>query len=378
MILQDWGLVLGIMFGVIVLIQLFFYWFFFSKLAFFKVTEPNITQTHPVSVIICARDEAANLEANIPAILNQSYPFTYEIVIVNDNSYDDTKSIIEDFKKQHKNIIAIHLTDEAKFLQGKKFPLSMGIKAVQHELMLLTDADCTPASADWLNIMQSHFSTNHDIVLGYGAYKKRKGFLNKLIRFETFHTALQYLSYALAGIPYMGVGRNLAYKKSTYTKVKGFAAHATIPSGDDDLFVNQVATPKNVAVSLHPNSFTYSKPKTTWAEWRKQKSRHFSTGKYYKPKHKFLLALYSISQALFFPLLIMAALSNAYQLTLISVVGSLGLLRYISLIIIWFKTMNKLNERDLKPYFWLWDLWLPLYFIKFFPSIFKTVQRQWK
>src|SRR5690606_19303744 len=129
--------------------------------------------------------------------------------------------------------------------------------------------DCIPASEFWMQRMIAPFSKGAEIVLGYGPYYKAKGFLNKIIRFETFHTALQYLSYALAGLPYMGTGRNLAYKKELFLKNKGFSAHNHLPGGDDDLFINATATGKNTSIVIEKDSFTFSEPKKTWSEWVK-------------------------------------------------------------------------------------------------------------
>jgi cellulose synthase/poly-beta-1,6-N-acetylglucosamine synthase-like glycosyltransferase len=363
---------------VIVLIQLFYYWYFFARIAFYKKKDSTQFVANPISIIICARDEATNLANNLPGIIGQDYPYTNEIIVVNDNSYDDSKEILEAFQKEYKNLNVFHLTAEAQFLQGKKFPLSMGIKASKYELLLLTDADCVPASQNWISKIQNRFSEKIDVVLGYGAYKKRKGFLNKIIRFETLHTAMQYMSYALAGKAYMGVGRNLAYKKSLFQKVQGFKSHANIPSGDDDLFINQVATKTNVAISIDPETFTYSKPKTNWAEWKKQKSRHFSTGKFYKLEHKILLSVYNLSQFLFYPILAFACLVSLQNWMAQIIVLSIILIRYVSLMIVWFNTMNKLNEKDLKPYFLIWDIWLPIYYLQFLPSLFKKPKKQWK
>jgi hypothetical protein len=251
--------------------------------------------------------------------------------------------------------------------------LSVGIKSSKYEILVLTDADCTPASPQWLATMQSYFDDSVDIVLGYGAYKKRKGFLNKLIRFETFHTALQYLSYSLAGISYMGVGRNLAYKKTLFNAHKGFSSHTRIPSGDDDLFVNEAATKKNTTINIEPDSFTYSSPKKTWSSWAQQKKRHYTTGKYYKPKHKFLLALYSIAQFLVYPALAVALLFSNWIL-----VVAVFVVRLISLMIVWFGTMNKLQEKDLKPWFLVFDVWMFFYFFIFAPSLIKKTNSGWK
>src|SRR6185436_3860360 len=158
----------------------------------------------------------------------------------------------------------------------------IGIREAKHEILLLTDADCVPASEFWIQHMQDAYDENIDVVLGYGAYHKTKDFLNKLIRFETFHTALQYLSYALAGMPYMGVGRNLSYKKSLFFRHKGFSSINHIPSGDDDLFINKAATKKNTAVIIDPEAITRSIPKRTSKAWKKQKARHYTTAKFYK------------------------------------------------------------------------------------------------
>jgi hypothetical protein len=122
---------------------------------------------------------------------------------------------------------------------------------------------------------------------------KGPGALNKIIRFDTFHTALQYLSYALAGQPYMGVGRNLSYKKAVFLRNKGFSAINHVPGGDDDLFINKVATKENTAIVIDKDTFTLSDPKKNFGEWFRQKARHYTTAKYYKPRHKFLLGLYS-------------------------------------------------------------------------------------
>ncbi|MEO6582823.1 MAG: glycosyltransferase, partial [Ferruginibacter sp.] len=210
MLLTGWQLAVFISFCAITFIQLFYFGFFFSRLAFYQPKpKSSSSQTHPVSVIICARDEAQNLAKNLPGALVQQYTTTHEVIVVNDNSFDDSKYLLEDLKKTFKQLQIVELTQEAKMIHGKKFPLSIGIKTAKHELLLLTDADCVPASENWIASMQETYDDKTEIVLGYGAYHKRKGLLNKIIRWETFFSALQYFSYALAGLPYMGVGRNL-------------------------------------------------------------------------------------------------------------------------------------------------------------------------
>jgi len=354
------------------LVQLFYYLWFFRRLAWFRPSHKMQTQEHPVSVIICARDEDENIARNLPGVLVQKYSSTHEVVVVNDNSVDDSKYILQELKKTFKFLNVIELTQEAKLIDGKKYPLSIGIKEAKHEIVLLTDADCVPSSEYWIQKMQDGYTGNVEIVLGYGAYHKRPGFLNKLIRFETFHSAIQYLSYALAGSPYMGVGRNLSYKRDIFIRNKGFASINHIPSGDDDLFINKVATKTNTSVVLEPEAITLSNPKTSFSAWMKQKQRHYTTARYYKVKHKFLLGIYTGSQFIFYPLLIAGALLFDWRI----VTGIWGM-KLLVQGVIYFKVMKKMNEGDLWPLFVLLDIWMFFYYIIFAPSLWKKARKIW-
>ncbi len=368
----NWEEIIFYFFIAITVLQLFYYGWFFSRVAFFKPKSRNQSQQHPVSVIVCARDEDENLARNLPGILVQKYSSSSEVVVVNDNSLDDSKYILQELKKTFKSLKVVELTQEAKLISGKKYPLSVGIRESRYEILLLTDADCVPASEFWIQKIQDAYDENIEVVLGYGAYHKCNGFLNKLIRFETFHTALQYLSYALAGIPYMGVGRNLSYTKDIFMRNKGFASINHIPSGDDDLFINKIATKKNTAVVIDADAITRSIPKTTWAGWLKQKSRHYTTAKYYKPEHKFLLGLYFVTQFIYYPLFAATLLLYNWQLALI-VFG----VRFLLQAVIFYKAMQKLGEKDLWPWFIFLDMWMFFYYIIFAPALWKRPQQNW-
>ena len=373
LILNHWQLILFAGFTVVTAAQLFYYFFFFVRLAFYKTAQKSNSQTHAVSVIVCARDEAENLAMNLPALLVQKYGSTHEILVVNDNSFDESKYILEAYQKKFKQLQIVELTQEAKMINGKKYPLSVGIKTAKHEVVLLTDADCVPASDTWIERMQDGYHEDTEIVLGYSAYHKQKGWLNKKIRWETFHTALQYLSYALAGIPYMGVGRNLSYKKAVFFRHKGFSAHNKLASGDDDLFINMAATKKNTRIQIHPESFTLSKPPLDAKQWHTQKRRHYSTASYYKPLHKFLLGTYSLTQFLFYPLCGLSMVFYNWQWGLI-LLGTKWLVQGIIL----YKSMKKLGESDLFGFYILFDLWMFFYYLRFAPALFKKPATGWK
>jgi glycosyltransferase involved in cell wall biosynthesis len=367
-----WLELLFIVFCSITLVQLVYYLWFFRRLAFYIAPTKDQSQQHPVSVIICARDEAARLVTHLPGTLVQTYPTTHEVIVVNHNSQDDTRFLLDEFKKTFKGLHIVNLEHEALGIPGKKYPLSMGIKESRHEIVLLTDADCMPASEFWMQKMQDGYSDGIEVVLGYSPYKKGPGILNKLIRFDTFHTALQYFSYALAGQPYMGVGRNLSYKKAVFLRNKGFSAINHIPGGDDDLFINKVATNKNTAIVVDPETFMVSEPKKTFGEWFRQKTRHYSSAKFYKPRHKFLLSLYAASYFLFYPLLIISLFFD-WRVTLV-----LFGVRLIIQGIIFQKAMRRLGEDDLFPWWWLLDIWMFPYYVIFSSVIWKKPRASWK
>ena len=362
-----------VVFCVITLVQLFYYGWFFRRLAFYSPQRKEQSQQHPVSVIICARDDAARLVSHLPGALAQRYPTTHEIMVVNHNSQDETRYLLDEFKKTFKGLHIVNLEHEALGIPGKKYPLSMGIREARHEVLVLTDSDCLPASEFWVEKMQDGYLDGTQIVLGYSPYKKKPGMLNKLIRFETFHSAIQYLSYALAGQPYMGVGRNLSYKKELFLRNKGFSSINHVPGGDDDLFINKVATASNTRIVIDKESFTHSESKKTFGEWVRQKTRHYTTGKYYKPRHKLLLTLYSISHILFYPAFILSLIYGPWQVTLV-----VFLVRFLVQGIVYFRCMRKLGESDLFPFWWLLDIWMIGYYIIFAPSLWKKPRAEWR
>ncbi|MFN9709978.1 MAG: glycosyltransferase [Bacteroidota bacterium] len=370
----NWSEVILIILSAVAGIQLIYFIFFYSRLAFYKKPKRSSSRQHAVSVVVCARDEAQNLADHLPLVLQQQYASTYEVVAVDDNSFDDSKYVLEHLSKIFKNLRVISLKQEARLIQGKKFPLSMGIKEAKHELLLLTDADCKPNSPDWILHIQDAFLKNEiEIVLGYSPYEKEKGVLNKLIRFETFFTALQYLSFALAGVPYMGVGRNLAYKRELFFRNKGFSAHNQIMGGDDDLFVNRIANGKNTTIVVDPASFTYSKAKKSWSAWRKQKARHYSTSRHYKSKHLFLLGLGSFSHFAFYPALIASFFFMPIWIPLSFYGGRLLIVGSI-----YYPAMKKLREKDL---FWIYpilDIWQWFYYFLFSGMLLRAPKNSWK
>lgn len=323
------------------------YFFLFTKVLNIPQSKEVVQQ--PVSIIIAARNEAENLKKNLPLILKQNHPL-FEIIVVNDGSNDKTLKVLNQFSNDNHNLKVISVEGSTG---NKKNALQKGIENATYELLLFTDADCRPASNNWIREMVAQFKDQTQIVLGYGAYEKVKGsFLNKLIRYETLLTAIQYFSYAAVGIPYMGVGRNLAYTKSLFNNSGSFDKHQHIKSGDDDLLINEVSTPSNTAICISKDSFTISEPKTNFSKWFRQKRRHITTAPQYKFIHKILLGLFYLSQLLFWFLAIfLLSFSFKWQLVL-AVMAIRFMLQYI----IYGMLGKKFNEKDLILFFPLLDI----------------------
>lgn len=262
--------------------------------AFRKKALPASPEKPPVSVIVCAHDEEENLRELVPLLLSQDFPL-FEVIVVEDRCNDGTFDYLLQATKDHDQLRMVRVTHKPDHINGKKFALTLGIKAARYDWVLLTDADCRPASTEWIAQMTKCFEAPVKIVLGCSPYDKIPGLLNAFIRFESFLTAIQFIGMALLGRPYMGVGRNLAYRRELFLTTKGFNSHLGITGGDDDLFVNQHATRENTAVCIGPASLVMSKPKVAWKDFLHQKFRHLSVGRWYKRSDKFLLGMFSFS-----------------------------------------------------------------------------------
>lgn len=337
-------------------IQLLFLLVQQRRLAIYRLpsVEQDMYNTPPVSVIISARNEAENLKKYLPAVLNQDYP-DFEVIVIDDCSSDDSRHIIEEFCKVYNNLKMVTVTERPRFKTGKKFALTMGIKASKNECLIFTDADCKPASENWIAHVAANFSTTKDIILGYSPYLKSSGFINAFVRFETLKTGINYLSAALGGDAYMGIGRNLAYKKSLFFKSKGFASHLHVLAGDDDLFVNRNATAENTVIEIHPDAFTFSESKNTLRGWFRQKQRHMGVGGLYKNKHRRMLSLEAMSGFVFY--IAIAACLFYWFMPLVAL--CVYLLRLLTQYFVYYKSAKKLTGLNL---LWLLPVFDLLYY----------------
>ena len=332
-----------------IIVQLYYILLIFQKLAFFNPQRKSTVNEIPISVIIAARNESHNLQENLRFILEQDYS-NFEVIVVNNNSTDDSYQVLSALKKEYNHLEIIEFNNPEHVRQGKKLPLTLGIKAAKNEHLLLTDADCKPKSNQWIKKMARGFKEK-EIILGYGPYIKTSGLLNSIIRFDTAWIGMNYFSFALNGFAYMGVGRNLAYTKSAYQAVDGYKSHHMLASGDDDLFIQEASKKSSLGIEIDADTHCFSPSKNTWSEWVHQKSRHFTTTPKYSFIKKLLLATYPITLvAAWFSFVSLMILSNSVFICFIMV------LFYSIKWWIQGKCLIKLNERKFALFFPFWDL----------------------
>lgn len=311
----------------------------------------------PVSVIICAKDEVDNLRQYLLFVLDQNYP-DFEVIVVNDGSTDETEHLLNDLKKTYSNLRTTFVPVGVTNLSTKKLALTLGIKAAKNDWLLFTDADCMPEDKTWISRMARNFNPGIEFVLGYGAYLNKKGWVNKLITYDTLFNGLQYLGYAFYGKAYMGVGRNMAYRKEVFYRQKGFASTLHLRSGDDDLMVNHAATMFNTKIEIAPDSITWSEPNKTFRSWYFQKERHLSVSTFYTGLSKIRLSIEPMMRGLFY-LSFILVLVFGNLITMIAA-GMLYLIRLIIQLSIVNRSSKHFGERKYifsLPFF---DILLPL------------------
>ena len=350
--------ILLIVFGVSLIIQLLYHWGIFSKVAFYKRNaRPKLDEElEPVSIVLCARDAYEYLVELIPALLKQDYP-DFEIVVVNDCSDDETEEYLKDLERNEPRVKPVQLKQHLNFFNGKKFPLSMGIKSAKNDLIVLTDCNCMPVNDQWLRSVVNRYNTRTEIVIGYSPLVHKKSSLNRIMRFDNLQNGLLYLSAALKRHPYMGIGKNLSYRKELFYRNQGFISHYTTSVGEDDLFINQTATKKNTEVLIDAENVILTTPTSSFHLWMRQKASRYSTVSKYDSGSRIYLSLFYVSQFLFyasFIALLAFCAKPAFAITngavfYIPILAFFFLLRFGTQMIIYHKASKRLGEKGLLP-----------------------------
>lgn len=291
------------------------------------------TDCPSVSIVVCARNERFKLAANLNNWLEQTYPAgKLELVIVDDASTDGSLAFLRKKQTTEARMTVVSIDPDEK-RAGKRHALERGAAAATGSILLLTDADCRPASSDWVSLMTRPFAdVNKQIVLGLAPLTApRDSWVGSWVQYETRLTALLYTSLARAGRPYMGVGRNLAYRRSFFLAKSRLNEHpAGQASGDDDLFVGRYATAANTAVQTNVSAYCYSPSPVTFRAWLRQKTRHLSTAKHYDPITLICLGLNSLPHQLFYYAGIGLLISGGRSGMVFAIYGTVVLIEYLS------------------------------------------------
>ena len=329
------------------LIQLGYFWIFFSRISFFRKKNTTSDQP-PVSIVLVANNQYEFLQTNLPALLEQEYP-DFEVVVVNDNSDDGTEDLLKELSHQHNNLQSIVLKQSLNWFKGRKFPLSLGIKSAKNDFILFTDPACKPISDQWISEIISSYDGQTEIVLGYASWQTTSVF-NRFYRFVAFYDALFYFSMALSGIPFKGIGKNLSYKRGLFYKHKGFSSHYTISAGEDEIFVNKAAKKQNTSICIHEAGKVISEKNTSFLNWLNLERSRLKIRRFFKPAHRVMISLYSASVFIFYTSFAFLLIAGFHWLVPVSVFA----LRLISQTIIFAFTQKKLSEKKLlllSPFF---------------------------
>lgn len=353
--------------------QMFYYLFFMLRTANHKPTAPS-EETKPLSVVICAKNEAINLEQFIPLVCTQDYP-NYEVIVVNDSSSDDTEMALTRLKNKYANLYYTSIRASKQFYQGKKLALTIGIKAANHEHLVFTDADCKPTSDQWLREISAQLSDKKQIIVGHGRFTKKRSLFNLFLRYETFWNTVQYMGFTLRGLPFMAVGRNMAYTKSLFLEKDVFKPFLNMASGDDDLFMRACANKHNTAIQLNYNSQTESVPPRNLGEWFTRKSRHLTTA----PKYRFNIKFWLITEALSRQIFWLLTLCSLFFPTFAPITVSLFIVRLVVLHIVLGKAAKKMGENKLYMATLIFDLITPIIVgCVWVTNIFSAKKKKWK
>lgn len=290
--------------GVLCIIQLVYYFGLYNRIhTRNKATrneEVHFTQEYPpLSVILSARNDAEKLRKLLPAILEQDYP-QFEVIVINDASSDETEDLLGAMEEKYPHLYHSFTPESARYISHKKLSLTLGIKASKYDWLVFTETNCLPASNQWLKLMARNFTPHTQIVLGYSGYDRTKGWLHKRVAFDTLFNSLRYLGFALAGKPYMGIGRNLAYRKELFFQQKGYSSYLNLQRGEDDLFINRIATDTNTRVETDFNATMRIQPVEYYKSWREERISYMATARNFRGIERYLLGFETLSRLLFY------------------------------------------------------------------------------
>lgn len=342
--------------GSLLLLQILYFIIVFGRTCYRKKKIKTNEVKYSVSVVICVKNESKNIKDKLPIILEQEYP-NFEVVVVNDASQDDTGFVLDVLQKIYPILQILNLPNNVNYFYGRKFPISLGIKSSKNDIIIFTDADTIPTSYRWIEEIVKAFTPGKEIVLGYNAIESKKGILNSLIQYDNQSIAMNYLGHAILGNPYMGKGKNLAFKKELFFKNNGFISHYNIPTGEDDLFINMVSNSKNTNYVLSQDSINLSKAKTNLYDFTKLKEKLFLSQKHFKLSDRFMISLIPFTTFLIYILVGLAIyIGIPWQYVITALI-----IRYTTQIIVYYKSSKLLGTKKIAIFAPIYEIFFIIY-----------------
>ncbi len=300
--LVEWSL--GALLFLFFIIQLIYYLIIFRRPYIYnkkkentKLSEENLPA---VSVIISAKNDSEELKKNLPYIMEQDYP-NFEVVVINSGSTDDTDVVLKAAELKYENIYHTFIPEGADDVNEKKLALTLGIKAAKNDILLFTEAYCKPSSKNWIREYAKEFTNGRDIVLGFSKLVfHKKGGLRRFIRYDNLIQHLKFLSMAIVNKPFMGIGRNMAYRKEIFFENRGFSSILHFDGGEDDLYINRIARKRNTGVVVSSDSMTETDSVENFSTWRALKSKYLYTKQFYKGFSAGLFGFETFSKFMFY------------------------------------------------------------------------------
>lgn len=337
--------------GVLFIIQVIYYLALYNRInahnKAVRLNKLSFSETlPPLSVVICAKNESENLRSFLPSVLEQDYP-NFEVIVVNDGSTDESEELLSALEKDYPHLYHSFTPENSRYISHKKLALTLGIKASKHDWLVFTEANSYPVSKDWLRLMARNFTPGTDIVLGYSGYERGRGWMHKKIAFDALFTSIRYLGYAIAKKPYMGIGRNMAYRRELFFQQKGYSAHLNLQRGDDDLFINKITTSKNTRVETSVDATVRMRPIKYKKDWREEKISYMATSQHYKGAQRFMLGFETLTRLLFY-LAVIAIITLGVldeQWVLAGMGAFIWIIRYIIQAVVINKTAKTLGEK---------------------------------
>jgi glycosyltransferase involved in cell wall biosynthesis len=292
------------------LIQLFFYLFIYIRPYNYLKKKEDISVPNEalpaVSVIVTSKNSAEELEQNLPFIMEQDYP-DFEVIVVNRGSTDDTDMVLKAAEQKYSRLYHTYVPVEADGINEKKLAITLGIKAAKNDYLLFTEAYCKPCSTQWIREFGKEFTQGKEVILGFSRLEiPQKTGLRGFMLYDNLIHHLKFLSMAILHKPFMGIGRNLAYKKDLFFKHKGYSSILNLEGGEDDLYINRIAPPKKTGVALSGKSMTETGSVNHFSEWRALKSGYLYSKRYYKGTSFRIFSLETFSKYVFYLLFICA------------------------------------------------------------------------